>query len=200
MNGSRRMAPLILIVIITVLVIAILVAVGRALLGGPSGPEEVVDTSRQSLLSTSQGSKIQMTVRGPIVADENFRSYQITISPSSRQFVAYSGYLDKVISDKRLSNNVPAYEELVFALDRMGMMSGVEVEGSDNDVRGICSGGQLYQYAVLEGDTVVKKLWTTSCSKPKGTLEGNAQAIGDMFVRQFDDGYELIRDARSTNN
>lgn len=197
MNGSRKIAPLILIVIITLLVIAILVAVGRALLGGPS--EEIVDTSRQSLLSTSQGHKIQMTVRGPIVADENFRSYQITISPSSRQFVAYSGYLDKVIKDKKLSNNVPSYEELVYALDRSGMMSGTEVEGEANDVRGICPNGQLYQFATLEGDSIVKKLWTTSCSQPKGTLQGSAQQIGDLIVDQFNDGYELIRDARSTN-
>lgn len=198
MNGSRKIAPLILIVIITILVIAILVAVGRALLGGPAA-DEVVDTSRQSLLSTSEGHKIQMTVRGPIVADENFRSYQITISPSSRQFVAYSGYLDKVIKDKRLSNNVPAYEELVYALDGMGMMVGSEAEGEQGDVRGICPNGQLYQFATLEGDSVVKRLWTTSCKKPKGTLQGSAQQIGDMFVDQFDDGYELIRDARSTD-
>lgn len=197
MYGSRRVAPLVLIVIITILVIAILVAVGRALLHRPSATEEVVDTTRQSLLSTDEGHKVQMTVRGPIVANEEFRSYQITITPSSRQFVAYTGYLDKVTKEKKYGNNVPAYEELVYALDRINMLNGVEAEGEANDVRGICSSGQLYEFAILEGDTTVKKLWTTSCKKSKGTLKANPQQVGGLIVKQVPDGYDLIKQARA---
>lgn len=198
MYSSRRLAPLILTAIVSILVIAILVAVGRALLQrSPSTSIDEVEDTSQSLLSTASGHKVQMTVRGPIVADEDFRSYQITISPSSRKFVAYSGYLDRVTNEKSFGNSVAAYEELVYALDRIKVMDGEEGSGDTNDVRGICSGGQLYEFAILEGDKTLKKLWTTSCKKSPGTLKANPQQAGDLIVKQVPDGFKLVRQART---
>jgi len=35
---------------------------------------------------------VSLSVRGPIVADEDFRSYEIVISPNMRELSVYEGY------------------------------------------------------------------------------------------------------------
>ena len=103
-RGSRpRILPIIITIITVVVVIAILVTLVRSLLN-PDKKTEQPQTPEQSLESKIKNQdpirSVRWTVRGPIVADEEFKSYQITVSPTSRKYVIYSGYLDRVLDKK----------------------------------------------------------------------------------------------------
>jgi hypothetical protein len=186
-KGSlSRLFPLILVIIIAVLFIAAVVSIGRAIFN--SGDNAVVETDagREALVTVDNSRSVQLTVRGPIVADENFRSYQITVSPSSRDISTYRGYLESIDKSKTLDNNSDAYEQFVYALDKANMMKGVEAEDDeDNDLRGICATGYVYEYSVLQDKEIVKHLWTSTCDGSKGTLRASTSQLNNLFFAQI---------------
>jgi hypothetical protein len=192
---SSRAVPVILVIAIIVIAIIALVSLSRAVFfsGSKSASTSDVDVSRNALLNTSDGHSVSMTVRGPIVADESFHSYKIDISPAARTITTYTGYLDTVVDQKTLPNNVSAYEEFVFALDKANLTKGEQLTGDDNDTRGICATGDVYDYAILDGATSVKDLWTSTCSGSKGSLKGNVSQLTNLFVKQIPGSDDLIR-------
>jgi len=194
-RSGARLFPMLITIVIIVLVIVAIVSIGRAIFGGDDTPstETDVDKGRTALLKTSIGRSVSLTVRGPIVAQEEFKSYQVEISPDSRTMTIYTGYLERVDKSKDLSNNTPAYEEFVYALDKANMMKGEEpVDDEDNDLRGICAGGYVYEYAVLLYEDTVKRLWTSTCDGSKGTLDASTEQLNDLFLDQIPESRELI--------
>ena len=80
-NGAR-LFPLFIILIVVALVIAAIISIGRAVFNsGDTTSDEtvVVDRGREALLKVDQARSVSMTVRGPIVAEENFQSYRVTV-------------------------------------------------------------------------------------------------------------------------
>ncbi len=196
MNPRRnsQLLPVILVVIIVVVSVAAIVALARTLLFG-GGSEQVEESNPQedALIQTTADRSVRMTVRGNITADEEFRSYQITVSPSSRTMTTYAGYLDQQIDTVRLDNNTRAYEEFVYALDRAGMMDGTPLEGEDNDRRGLCPSGKILEFETLQNAESVELLWTSTCGGVKGSFEANASQVSDMFLQQIPQGPELLK-------
>ena len=196
-NGARLL-PLFISLIVIALVIAAVVSIGRAIFtsGDDTSTNDQAATGigRESLIKTDQGRSVRMTVRGPIVAEENFKSYTIVASPSSRVFTVYNGYLDEETDSKELSNNTPAYEQFVFALDKAEMMRGEDEENVDDndDLRGICANGYVYEYASLYNNQEVRRLWTSSCGGSKGTLKASQEQLSDLFKAQIPDAKDLI--------
>lgn len=191
---NSRIIPVALILIIAAIAIAALVSLARTVFfsGGSSQTVSQTDTSTDSLLNTAINHSVTMTVRGVIVADEEFRSYTITITPTSRTLTTYSGYQDAPISQIAASNNTPAYEQFVYALDRANLVKGTELTGADNDTRGICADGKLYSFSVIKDGKSVKSLWTSSCKESKGSLNANVGNLTAMFIDQIPKGIELI--------
>jgi hypothetical protein len=191
-NSNIRILPLIISIIVIALVIAAVVSIGRAIFGGPSSDETAqVDQGREALLNTTGGRSVQMTVRGPIVADENFQSYQVEVSNSERSITAYKGYLESRTNGTSLSNNTRAYEQFVNALDKANMMKGKEPETEDS-LLGICASGYVYEYAVLSSANPVKTLWTSTCSGSKGTLNASRQQLTNLFLGQIPNSNDYI--------
>ncbi len=194
-RGERaRILPVILVLIIIAIAIAALVSAGRAIFGGGGGeqPAATTDTSQQSLINTSADHSVRMTVRGKIVADETFRSYQLTVSPNSRTLTAYSGYLEQPIESSQLGNNVKAYEEFVYALDKAALAKGTALTGSQDDTRGICASGRVYEFEILEGTSVVKRLWTSTCKGSPGSLKASVKQLEGLFLQQIPDQQKLL--------
>lgn len=192
-RGISRFIPMVFIIVIVILVIAAIVSIARMALGGGEAEQaQEVDTSQSALLSTDSARSVRMTVRGEIVADENFRSYQVTVSPKERQFVRYKGYLSQALVDKTYTNNTKAYEQFVFALNRAGMSSGTQLTGEADDTRGICAGGVVYEFDIMNGDTSVKHLWTASCRGVRGSLRADAAALQQLFLAQVPDAKTYI--------
>ena len=117
-DGFTRFIPVILFVAVVVLIVAAFISISRGIFGES---EPVDDPGRTSLTNTGSDRSVRMTVRGPIIAEEEHRSYQISISPDKREFTSYQGYLDRPIDRQQLDNNSQAYEEFVYALDRYGL-------------------------------------------------------------------------------
>jgi hypothetical protein len=191
---TSRILPIILVVVIIIIAIAAIVSLARVVFfsGGPSAPA-VTDVSREALLNTSSGRSVSMTVRGPIVADEEFHSYKIEISASSRQLSTFKGYLNTVVDRTNLGNNVAAYEEFVHALDKADLADGTELEGDRNDVRGICATGRVYEFSILDGNSTVKRLWTSTCKGSPGSLDASVNQLTELFVNQIPGSEALIK-------
>jgi hypothetical protein len=193
MRGSR-LVPIALILIIIAIAIAALVSLGRAVFfsDGSSQTVSEVDVSRDALLSTAVDRSVKMTVRGEIVANEQFRSYEITVTPTSRTLVTYAGYLEQKIDEIVLDNNIPAYEEFVYALEKADLAAGAELTGEANDRRGLCATGQVYEFAVLKAGTSVKTLWTSTCKGIEGSLDASVTQLTSLFINQIPKGQALI--------
>ena len=195
-NSISRFIPILLVIIITIVAVAAVIAIGRALFGdggSPNSPQPNpnIEDAKTAVLSTDVDRSVRLTVRGPIVANENFRSYSITITPDSREMITYEGYLDNQIDRKRLDNNTKAYTELVYALDKRKMMDGKDLTDEQNDLRGICASGKIYKFETIKNNSVVKSLWTSDCSGSKGSAQANVNEILDMFLKQIPDGKKM---------
>lgn len=195
-RSGARLFPMILTLIVIIVIIVAIVSIGRAIFfsGGQSPtPEADANPGRTEMLKTTANHAVRLTVRGPIVAEEDFKSYQIQISPSSRNMVVYKGYLDEEQRSKKLGNNREAYEQFVYALDKAKMMEGtMPSDDAENDLRGICATGYIYEYAVLVDDAAVKRLWTSTCDGSKGTLTANTSQLNNLFLKQIPGSDELI--------
>jgi len=197
-NSRARFFPLIISLVVIALIIAAVVSIGRAIFnsGDSSSNDQTsqTDQGKEALLNTSAGRSVQMTVRGPIVADEDFTSYRIAVSNSERSMNVYKGYVEEQTNGKSLENNTQAYEEFVYALDKANMMKGNSSadDESKQDIRGICARGYVYEFAVLSGGNEVKKLWTSTCGGSKGTLDASKDQLSQLFLAQIPGSNELI--------
>lgn len=195
-NSLSRFIPILLVIVITIVAVAAVIAIGRALLGGGSSTTSdttaVTDEGRVALLTVDVSRAIQLTVRGPIVAEEKFRSYRVTISPESREITTYEGYLGNVLETKEFDNNTRAYEELVFALDKRRMMDGRPLTEEQNDLRGICASKQVYEFETLVNGETVRSLWTSDCEGSKGSALANVSEVINMFLNQIPDGRKIV--------
>lgn len=191
--NNTRIAPIALILIIVVIAIAALVSLSRAVFfSRQTTTTTQSDVSQSELLSTATDRAVRMTVRGRIVADEDFRSYQITATSSSRTFITYAGYLNTQINRVALGNNIPAYEDFVYALNRANLDKGTELRGDQNDTRGICATGRLYRFELLKANKPVKTLWTSTCRGSAGSLDGNVTQLTSLFTAQIPNAHSLI--------
>lgn len=190
---KKRLIPIILVIVIVIVVVAALVSITRSIFFSSNAPSATSNTNQNALTNTAAGSSVRMTVRGVIVANEDFRSYQITISPTSRVLTGYSGYLRTQTQQVMLSNNIPAYEEFVNALDQADLNKGSELTGDRNDVSGVCATGKLYQFEIANNGQPVKSLWTTTCRASKGSLDATLSPLLALFTKQIPDGASVIR-------
>lgn len=184
---------MLLVIIITIVAIAAVLAIGQALLGGGTKkePPTQADPGKEALLSSDLSRSVRVTVRGPIVADEKFRSYQITVAPNTRTMTIHEGYLEKQLEAKTFDNNTKAYEELVYALDKRKMMDGRPLPDDKNDLRGICATGKVYKFETLMNGEPVKTLWTSDCGGSKGSAAASVHEILDMFLKQIPEGKKM---------
>lgn len=185
---TQRILPAILAVIVIIVAIAGLVALARFLFTGTTSTSNApteVNAAQQHLLNTADGRSVSMTVRGPIVAEEDFRSYRIVVSPASRQFQAFKGYLETVTNQERLSNNTAAYDQFVHALDKANLVAGRQFEGEQNNVLGICATGRVYEFNLLQDNRSVGMFWASTCKGSPGSLKGSAEQLSQLFLNQI---------------
>lgn len=195
-RGSRpRILPIIVVIVIVALVVATLVTAGRMLFSGDSSKDNKKVSSssltEKALLNGSTDRSVRWTVRGPIVSNEKFRSYQITVSPSERTYVIYSGYLDQVTSTKTYDNNADAYEQFTYALDKTGISKTRDVP--DADLRGVCATqGLAYKFETLSNNDADHTMWSSTCKDSPGTMTADALQVQALFVNQIPDFHSLF--------
>lgn len=189
-RSNNRIFPMILIAVVVIALVAGLVTVGRYLIGGSGQRAEEAKSeqqmAREQLLSTGNDRSVRMTIRGPIVADEEHRSYRIAVSPSSRTYTMYRGYLESELVNKPYDNNTKAYEQFVYALDKAALTTpSKNSEQQVDDLRGICASGKVYEFEVLAANDVKQHYWTSTCKGSPGTLGASVQQVGGLFRSQI---------------
>lgn len=194
-KGNRsRLFPFVVLLIIVAIVVIGFVAIGRMIFGGgqsQQAPSEQSQLSNQ-LLATDSDRSVTMTVRGPIVGDENFRSYEMTISPSGRSIFTWKGYdRSKIIAEKQLPNDTKAYTEFVNALAYAGFTKTLKTD--IDDTNGLCANGRVYNFSLATGANTTNSRWTTNCGV-KGSFDGDGSAIRQLFIKQIPDASKLIGD------
>ena len=118
---SNRILPLVLVLIAIAIAIAVLISLARAVFL-PSENNDNQSTGQTqtqaldptaALIDASADRSVSLVASGPIVANENFRSYQILVSPSSRKLILYEGYLGRVVDSIDLDTKIfaPIYKE-----------------------------------------------------------------------------------------
>lgn len=193
--NTSRVVPITLLLIVVAVSIAALVSIGRAIFfpnATPDGAVSQTQVARDNLLNTATDHSVRMYVRGEVVGAEDFRAYEITVSPESRLMVIYKGYSGAKIREIRLGNSPAAYEQFVYALDEAGILNGRELSDDQNDTRGLCADGQLYSFDIRDGDRVVRNVWTTSCRDFHGSLNDRPSDLRDLFVGQIPDGKLIV--------
>lgn len=184
---TSRALPIILVIVVIIIAITALVSLARVVFfsGSSTSSTAVIDVSRDALLNTSAGRSVTMTVRGPIVADEKFRSYKIDISANDRTIKTYTGYLDTVVDQTSLGNSVASYDQFVHALDKANLTKGKQLDGDKNDTRGICATGSVYDFTIYNGTDAVKDLWTSTCNGSAGSLNASVTQLSSLFTNQI---------------
>lgn len=190
---ANRVLPIFLIVIVAIIAIAAIVSIARAVFFPSSSKTATTDTSQQALLSSDATRSVQVTVRGPLVADENFTTYEISVSPNSRSLTTFVGYNKTVTKTVNLNNSTAAYEQFVYALNHANLVKGTPLKGDANDTRGTCATGDVYTFDILEGSQAVKELWTSTCSGSKGSLDASLEQVMNLFTAQIPDAQTTIR-------
>ena len=188
-SNDNRIFPMILIAVVVIALVAGLVTVGRYLFSGTGNSEEVQsrqEVAREQLTTANTDSSVRMTIRGPLVADENFRSYRISISPDSRNYAEYSGYLDEELDTKSYPNNRQAYVQFVHALDKAAFTKeGKYSEEEAGDLRGICATGLVYEFEIMNGDDATQSYWTSTCKGSQGTFGASVDQVKSLFRSQI---------------
>lgn len=190
-----KIIPITLALIIIAVIIAAIVTVVRSVISPNQGVSDVsttVDIGRDALLSSAADSAVKMVVRGKIVGNENFKTYQITVTPNARTLSVNSGYLDASQNISVLANNIPAYEQFVHALDKANLAKGVQLTGDSNDLRGICATGTVYDFQIISGDKLQKNVWTSTCTGSKGSLNASIEQVANLFYAQISGSKQII--------
>ena len=208
---SNRILPLVLVLIAIAIAIAVLISLARAVFlpsenndnqsTGQSQTQALDPTA--ALIDTSADRSVSLVASGPIVANENFRSYQILVSPSSRKLILYEGYLGRVVDSIDLDNNVNAYTQFVNALNLAGLTAAKIPDDLKDNRQGVCATGEYYQFDLNKNydKDLVARYWTSTCSGSTGTLKADAKQIIDLFVVQIPDARTILKDINvySTN-
>jgi hypothetical protein len=193
-RGKSKLLPIILMVLVAVVAIIAMVSLGRALLGRGDRAQVADDSVSRALLTAEIDRAVRMNVRGPIVADEDFRSYEIEITPSSRRMTTYRGYQNEVIDNTQLGNSTVAYIEFVNALSRANFAERAPAALEPETVEGLCAGGRLFTFDVMQAQSVVDESWIASCRNAPSTFRGDAVTARDLFLAQIPNSAELLRD------
>ncbi|MDR1032740.1 MAG: hypothetical protein LBL84_01865, partial [Candidatus Nomurabacteria bacterium] len=142
------------------------------------------------LLTDVPDERVEMVVRGPIVADENFRTYTVSVSQKERTMSVYGGYKKDPAKSTKLYNSSEAFTQFVYALEKAGMTG--QVDGAGDDTRGVCASGDLITFNVYKKDELKKSLWTSTCSGAKGSLKGDVGRLQRLFSNQIPEYSSLL--------
>ena len=72
-------------------------------------------------------------------------------------------------------------------------MDGRALTEEQNDLRGVCASGRIYEFETLVNGETLKKLWTSDCDGSKGSALANVSEILDMFLQQIPDGNKMAQ-------
>ncbi len=198
-NNFVKVLPIIIIILIVLIVSFTLITIGKALFSNIKDNNSTADSGlqlKEELLTVDNSRSVMMRVRSKIVGAENFNSYEIVISPSKRVLTTYRGYSNKATNSKKFSNTPAAYEQFVYALDKANLAAGTPFPADQDDTRGICATGEVYDFDIISDNQPVAHLWTSTCKGSRGSLMANTNQVKSLFLNQIPNAQKIIYQAR----
>jgi Na+-transporting methylmalonyl-CoA/oxaloacetate decarboxylase gamma subunit len=190
--GSRLRFALVVFGGILLLVLSIwgVTSVARRVIGTEDKTSETV--KKVNLNDYNKGSSfVRVTVEGPIVASEKYRTYQIEVGQTFRDIKVMSGYEKKVIAEKHYTNDKKAYEAFLKALKFANFTAKNEDFGGDQT--GYCATGNRYVYELFDGGESLQHTWNTSCNNSTGNFSGSGPTVRSLFKKQIPDFTEVTK-------
>jgi hypothetical protein len=130
-------------------------------------------------------------VEGPVVANEDHRSYTIDVSQNVVTMKTFSNYGRTLTAERSYQNTAEAYESFLSALSNANVTAlarNASTEFSFED-QGVCATGRKF---FLELDTNIFR-WSTSCSTRQGNAGFSMAPVSTLFQRQVPDFADLTR-------
>jgi hypothetical protein len=140
---------------------------------------------QQAPLSDYAGtsSLMQLTISGPIVGDQQFHSYRITVGRDATTIETRVGYEGTVKDQRTYANNQESYTNFLRALDVAGFDEG-DKKSANKDERGMCANGDRYVMQIKNGASDVQRFWSSTC-RGQGNFKGNAEEVRRLFNVQI---------------
>lgn len=186
-SGIGGRGLLIMAVVFILVIGAIFFAITNGFFSGRDDAE-----TRPAVTDITDARSVKMTVRGPIVGDEEHESYEIIVGTDERTITAFRGYVETSVGSRSFDNNRQAYTELVYALARAGFSEKRNTSDAQADERGVCPDGRLFVFEQLDNGRSVERLWTSSCSSQQGNLNARASTLKDLFDDQIPDRRSVL--------
>jgi len=131
------------------------------------------------------GSRAQLIISGPVVADANHQEIEIDVSRDVVSMTIYDGYERTINTTKSYTNNDNAYAEFIYGLQRANYSRG-NTDPKYVDDRGYCVNGDRYQYAFDdENGKELFRFWSTTCGQK--TFGGDVNTTLYLFEKQVPD-------------
>jgi hypothetical protein len=155
--------------------------------GGGKPKQQPTTKALDSYAATN--SEVSLTIDGPINAVSLHEQVRITIDRDNATYEHIRGYSGQAVEMQRFPNTQDAYENLLFALERVGFTQGDTVSGL-KDERGYCATGARYVFELKDSDKTVERYWSSTCGTPKTYLGQTGETV-DLFKAQIP-GYSEI--------
>jgi len=75
-------------------------------------------------------------------------------------------------------------------------MDGSPFSGEEDNTKGICATGFVYEFETRQGSNVVQKLWTSTCKGSRGSLTANLSQVSRLFQVQIPNYSSILSKAR----
>jgi len=134
-----------------------------------SGAPVVPQTQKALSSYSGTSAQAQLTIDGPINADQIHNVIQITVDSDSVTFDQLRGYQGTVVNTQTFASNQSAYANFLLALARAGFTDG-DNNPNLKDERGYCPLGNRYIFRLSQGGSDIERYWATTCSGTKTYL------------------------------
>lgn len=154
--------------------------------GAGTGTTEEISTYDVTSAATAR-----FTVDGPVVANEEHRSYTIEVSQNVVSMKLFGAYGRETIEERSYRNTQEAFDTFLSALENERVTDrarGTVAEDDDAEV-GVCSNGRRF---IVELDNEIRR-WSTSCRDNEGTAGFTMSRIRTLFQKQVPDFREITR-------
>jgi hypothetical protein len=128
-------------------------------------------------------SVMQLTVSGPIVGDQQFQSYRVSVGREQATIETRLGYEGTVVDQRIYANNQESYTNFLRALDAAGFTKG-DKQSVNKDERGMCAIGDRYVMQIKSGSSDIQRFWSATC-RGQGNFKGNAEVVRKLFNSQI---------------
>jgi hypothetical protein len=151
--------------------------------------EDVNNANSTNVQTVETTSVATYEVIGPIVANDDQRSYIISVSQNVVGIKTYKNYGLTLIDEKSYRNTAEAYEFFLSALTNLDVTSLSRNASTEIDFEdlGVCPTGRKF-IVNLDSSTL---RWSTSCNRNDGNAGFNMNAVGNLFRQQVPDFNEI---------